>query len=240
MSTAQDHLLDELRMAAEGGRVRTSPFLAEERASALRHALRALGVACHVQGGVAGAHRRVITVRPDGVPDADVTLVAVGISAPIEPEDLHARLLEQGVDDDALGDCLNTEEGPACIIRSSEADGLPMHLVADGQERPLMRWPLDALPQGRERTFDRVVASLRADVIGAAAFGASRTWFAKGIRAGHVRIDGSTVGKAATLEAGSELWAEGLGRATLVQTHGLTKRGNVRVTLHVETPPSPR
>ena len=240
MSTAQDHLLDELRMAAEGGRVRTSPFLAEERASALRHALRALDVACHVQGGVAGAHRRLITVRPDGVPDADVALVAVGISAPIEPDDLRARLLEQGVNDDALGDCLNTEEGPACIIRSSEADGLPMHLVADGQERPLMRWPLDALPQGRERTFDRVVASLRADVIGAAAFGASRTWFAKGIRAGHVRIDGSTVGKAATLEAGSELWAEGLGRATLVQTHGLTKRGNVRVTLHVETPPSPR
>ena len=92
---------------------------------------------------------------------------------------------------------------------------------------------------GRTRTVDVVVPSLRVDVVGAKAFGASRSWFQKGIAGGKVRVAGSTAGKSTVVSVGDWIEADGLGRARCDEVLGTTRRGNVRVRLTVERGDTP-
>lgn len=82
--------------------------------------------------------------------------------------------------------------------------------------------------------IDAVVPSLRVDVLGARAFGVSRSYFAKGVAAGRVSVNGERAGKSATAAAGDEVFAAGLGRFYIVAETGATRRGNPKVTLRVE------
>jgi RNA-binding protein YlmH len=96
--------------------------------------------------------------------------------------------------------------------------------------------PVELAPAQRARSRERtaVVPSLRVDALGAKAFGVSREYFAKGIAAGRVRIDGRTVGKSAEADAGDAVWAEGLGRFRVAEVQGSTRRGNLKVRIEVE------
>jgi len=78
-----------------------------------------------------------------------------------------------------------------------------------------------------------VVPSLRVDVLGARAFGVSRSYFARGVGAGNVLVGGEPAGKAASVEPGQEVEAIGLGSFVLVSVDGATRRDNLRVTLAV-------
>ncbi|MBX3144100.1 MAG: hypothetical protein KF813_10120 [Trueperaceae bacterium] len=79
-----------------------------------------------------------------------------------------------------------------------------------------------------------VVPSLRVDVLGARAFGVSRSYFAKGIAAGSVSVAGKRAGHAATLAVGDEVQARALGAFKLVSVDGTTRRGNHKVSLSVQ------
>lgn len=92
----------------------------------------------------------------------------------------------------------------------------------------------DGAHDRRARIVDVVVPSMRVDVVGAKAFGASRSWFQKGIAGGKVRVGGTVAGKATVVEAGVWIEAAGLGRARCEEILGTTKRGNVKVRLLVE------
>lgn len=83
------------------------------------------------------------------------------------------------------------------------------------------------------RTLTAIVPSLRVDVLGARAFKVSRAYFAKGVAAGNVLIGGAKAGKSASVEAGQEVHAVGLGRFRLVSVDGTTRRENLKVTLAV-------
>ncbi|HLR46939.1 MAG TPA: hypothetical protein VK092_07250 [Deinococcales bacterium] len=78
-----------------------------------------------------------------------------------------------------------------------------------------------------------IVPSLRADVLGARAFGVSRSYFAKGIASGSVSIGGRPAGKSATVDPGETVSARELGSFELLSVDGTTKRGNFRVSLGV-------
>jgi RNA-binding protein YlmH len=99
----------------------------------------------------------------------------------------------------------------ACRVRPAGEAGI---------EVPLER----ARPGARERTRAAVVPSLRVDALGAKAFGVSRSWFAKGIAAGRVHVNGRVVGKSAEAAEGDEVWADGLGRFRVRAVHGETRR----------------
>ena len=75
--------------------------------------------------------------------------------------------------------------------------------------------------------------SLRVDVLGARAFGVSRSYFARGVGAGNVLGGGEPAGKAASVEPGQEVEAIGLGSFVLVSVAGATRRDYLRVTLAV-------
>lgn len=81
-----------------------------------------------------------------------------------------------------------------------------------------------------------MVPSLRVDVLGARAFGVSRSYFAKGVAAGSVSLRGSRASHAATLEVGDEVEAKTLGKFKLVSVDGTTRRGNYKVSLAVRRP----
>ncbi len=230
----------ELAEAVRGGRVASTTFLEEAEAAALLARLRRDGVACSAWGGMPAASRRIVTARPAQIPEAAPKFEAVKATASFAEEELLAALLAAGIERSDLGDAFATADGSVVLLTERSAKRVPDTLMIASVPVHLDRAPADEAGWGRGKQFDRVVASLRADVIGAAAFGASRTWFSKGVAAGKVRIDGERVGKASTLEVGSELWAEGLGRAILLEVLGTTKRGNVRVRLRTETPPDAR
>ncbi len=79
-----------------------------------------------------------------------------------------------------------------------------------------------------------IVPSLRVDVLGARAFKVSRAYFAKGVSAGRVSVDGTAAGKATSVEPGQRVVADGLGSFTLLSLDGETRRENLKVTLEVE------
>lgn len=75
--------------------------------------------------------------------------------------------------------------------------------------------------------------SLRVDVLGARAFGVSRAYFAKGVAAGRVGVNGVTAGKSAAVVHGDVVTAAGLGAFAVKSVDGETRRGNLKVTLEV-------
>src|SRR5688572_1133479 len=85
-------------------------------------------------------------------------------------------------------------------------------------------------------TVTAIVPSLRVDVLGARAFKVSRAYFAKGVAAGRVRVEGAVAGaasKATTADLGDRVIADGLGSFTVVSIDGTTRKGNLKVTLVV-------
>ncbi|NBC96019.1 MAG: hypothetical protein GVY27_06660, partial [Deinococcus-Thermus bacterium] len=153
-----------------------------------------------------------------------------------EPDEARAALRAAGLPAEALGDAVPHHDGLSVILVADVLEDVPGELRVRGRPVRPEPVPLERVAKGTVKTLQLVVPSLRADVLGAKAFGASRSWFGKGVAAGKVRVDGAAAGKSASLESGSELWAEGLGRARLLSVEGETRRGNRKVRVEVEKP----
>jgi RNA-binding protein YlmH len=227
---------ERLAQAARGGRVAHSPFLDDAEAAAVLAALRREGVAASAWGGRPAAARRVVTARPDQVPEARAQLTALYLPGVQDGEVAVAALRAAGLDGGDLGDAVRHADGVSVLATEEAARELPDVVRIGGRETAPEVVGVERATGGSVKTARLVVPSLRADVLGAKAFGASRSWFSKGVAGGKVRVDGHPAGKAATLETGSELWAEGLGRARLLSVEGETKRGNLKVVVEVEKP----
>lgn len=233
MSAARAEARDPLALAAaaRGGRVASSPFLDPEAADALAAALRRAGVGVSVDGGRPAAERRVVTAHPETVPHAGPRLVAVWFAGVRDEGTLRAAATAGRVEPDALGDVVVDADG-AAVVALAEAEAALLALRPAGTAGAIV--PLERLAQGRTRRREAVVPSLRVDALGAKAFGVSRSWFTKGIAAGRVHVNGVRAGKSAEAGAGDEVWADGLGRFRVLEVHGETRKGNLKVAIEVE------
>ena len=220
-----------LAAAARGGRVASSPFLEPSEADALAAELRREGVGVSVAGGLAAAERRVVTAHPEQVPQAGPRLTAVWFAGARDEGAVRAAATSAGVVGGALGDVVIDADGAAVVATADVLDAL-LRLRPAGEGG--IEVPLERLAQGRTRRRDAVVPSLRVDALGAKAFGVSRSWFTKGIAAGRVHVNGVRAGKSAEAAAGDEVWADGLGRFRVLEVHGETRRGNLKVAIEVE------
>lgn len=227
--------------AARGGRVASSGFLPPREADAAIARLRAEGVGVSADGGVAGAERRIVTAHPAELPTAGPRLAAVRFPDAFDPDDLRAALRAAGIDGGALGDARvgdagvsDARVGDEGVTIVTTAAALESVLAVRIGARPPVEASLATWPAARERTRAAVVPSLRVDALGARAFGVSRAYFAKGIAAGRVHVNGRTVSKSAEAAQGDEVWADGLGRFRVSAVHGETRRGNLKVTIEVE------
>lgn len=220
--------------AARGGRVAHTGFLEPTEADALIAALHAANVSVAVAGGVPGARRRLVVVYPEHVPEVTVPLTAVYLEGVDDVDEVRAAARAGGVDAAALGDAVRHQDGISVITLAPPPEALlALTRVAGRQVAPLIV-PLERVVSGSERQIEVVVPSLRVDVLGGKAFKVSRSYFAKGVAAGRVSVNGKRADKGATADEGDEVFAEGLGRFRVVRVEGRTRRGNLRVTLHAE------
>jgi RNA-binding protein YlmH len=225
---------ETLARAARGGRVAHTAFLEPPDADALVASLRAAGVAVSVDGGVSAARRRVVVARPEHVPEATVGMAAVYFEGVEDADALRVAARAAGVDPATIGDAVRHQDGISLITLAPPPE--PLLTLARVAGRPVtpLPVPLERVAGGSERELEVVVPSLRVDVLGGKAFRVSRSYFAKGIAAGRVRLNGDRADKGATAGVGDEVYAEGLGRFRIVRVEGQTRRGNLRVTLHAE------
>jgi RNA-binding protein YlmH len=95
---------------------------------------------------------------------------------------------------------------------------------------------LDELPINQEELTVKTdtVASLRLDAVLCTAFGLSRTKAAELIEAGRVNLDyHPCIQPAKELNEGALLSVRGLGRAKLLETGGVSKKGRIFVRIGV-------
>jgi RNA-binding protein YlmH len=227
--------LERLAQAALGGRVLHTGFLEPEDSSRLVRALVERGVRASAWGGFPGARRRVVTAFPTHVPEAGTQMAALYLAGVADASAARASLLAAGVPRELLGDAIIHQEGVSFVV--AEPPDRRLLEVAEAAGRPVepRLVPLERTVKGDLRRLGAVVPSMRVDVLGAKGFRVSRSYFAKGVAGGKVSVNGRRAGKSSSAEAGDEIYAEGLGRLRVLSVDGETRRGNVKVTLEVET-----
>lgn len=226
--------LETLSRAVRGGRVAHTTFLEPEEASLLSSKLRESGANVHASGGYTGAKRRVVTAFPEHIPSADTPLCALYVANLQDEAELTAALRSEGIEKDLIGDILSHQEGLSVVLLpDAKAKGLGLTHVG-GRPVSVQEVSLERLARGKERTQQIIVPSLRVDVLGAKAFRVSRAYFAKGIAGGRVSVNGALASKSSTATLGDEIYAEGLGRFTIKDLQGETRKGNIKVFVYVE------
>lgn len=205
-----------------------------DEAAALARELRAAGVGVALSGGVTGARRRVVTAFPEHIPSADAPLAALYVAGVPSEGELLAALAAAGVPRSSVGDTVPHQDGLSVVLlKSAKEAALALRDVAGRPVTP-QEVPLGRLERGGRKAVQVIVPSLRVDVLGAKAFRVSRSYFSKGVAGGQVSVNGRAASKASSAEPGDEVNASGLGRFTVVQVQGETKRGNLKVLLEVE------
>ncbi len=228
-----DSISDYLIEGVERGSVRQSKFLSAQDSALVVRSLREQGLNVRADGGYPGARRRLVIAAPASVPSPSPKVELWEVDATVEPDVLTGTLQRLRIAEDEIGDCIQLHDSLVVALTSDAAAALPETLsVASVEVHPRRFESAERL--GATQHMQRVLAAMRADAIGAAAFGVSRTYFSKGAIAGNVYVDGQRANKSTQLEIGSELYAEGLGRVTLRELLGTTKRGNQRAVLEVE------
>ena len=219
--------------AARGGRVKSTSFLEPDEAASLAAKLREAGVGVHSDGGYAGARRRVVTAFPEHIPEASVALAALYYEG-VQEADLRVALQRSGLGEGSLGDVLEHQGGVTVVVLAADkGEALTLTHVA-GQSVAPQEVELSRLGRGSRKAQQVVVPSLRVDALGAKAFKVSRSYFSKGIASGRVRVNGEVAGKSSSAAQGDEVYAEGLGRFSVAEVLGETKKGNLKITLEVE------
>ena len=202
-----------------------------EDAAKLAARLREADVGVHVSGGFPGARRRVVTAFPDHIPEATTPLKVYYAAEAFDEGEFRVGLL-QHLEDADIGDIVAHQEGLSAVTLGKAE--LPNLVRVSGKSVGLEQIPLERIASGSRKTQLVVVPSLRVDALGAKAFGVSRSYFSKGVKAGNVTVNGLTVGKSGSAEAGDEVYAEGLGRFSITSVAGETRRGNLKVNIEIE------
>ena len=222
----------QLEQAALGGRVKSTVFLEPDEAASLAAKLREAGLGVHSDGGYVGARRRVVTAFPEHIPEASAALTAL-YYADVDEDELRVALHRAGLEA-SLGDALSHQDGVTFVVLAADKARASEVTHVLGREVTPQEVDTAQLGRGSRKELLVIVPSLRVDALGAKAFKVSRSYFSKGVAGGRVRINGETAGKSSSAEKGDEVYAEGLGRFTVQEVLGETKKGNLKVTLEIE------
>ncbi len=223
-----EKIAQKLIKGVDGGRVNHTDFLEPDDAAMLNARL-SDNASISLDGGFSGASRRVLTAFPEHIPNASTELVTVYF-ADGSVDKLRDLLFSKSISPNHIGDVVPHFDGSAAVLLATETETLQslseLSIIDAGDIR-----------QGKTREELIIAPALRVDALGAKAFKVSRSYFSKGIQNGKVFVNGKVVGKAATVEVGDEVFADGLGRYQVVEVRGETKKGNQKVLLNVEMSP---
>ena len=198
------------------------------------------GFAFH--GGFDDAQRKMLFFLPEWQEEPDIDNTICHISSKIyETESVSHRdvlgsLMGMGVARETIGDILVTENTVHVLAASEVADFLLTSWDSAGRVHLAPQLAaLDALPHiaPRVREIRDTVAALRLDAVIASGFSLSRARAAEIVEAGAVQLNYRTCAKGTqTVCEGDTISVRGMGKFTVAQIGGTTKKGRVFITLH--------
>ena len=219
-----------------------SRFLTPTEAKSISgHFAHRRGITLSFEGGYEGAERtRAVFHNQDwGGYDRAGLLAALKIE--YRPQDILGHrdilgaLMALGMERDTIGD-ITAGEGYATLVCLPELGRyIAENLTKAGRVGiSVSEISLDELPVKQENLTEKTdtVASLRLDAVMCAAFGLSRTKAAELIAAGLVQLDYQVcLQPAKEVKEGAVISIRGLGRAKLLETGGVSRKGRLYVRI---------
>ena len=198
------------------------------------------------RGGYEGAERQIALFLPDYLDeklyeeDEEFPICAVRCHYRVEDRPTHrdflGSLMGLGIRREMVGDLLVSEGSCDLLLRREIRDFVLQNYVSSGRTHvkteaiPLAHLHL---PEQQRQEIVGTVAALRLDSVVAVAFRLSRTKAAEQIRSGRVEVNWRPCEKGDhTCAEGDRITVRGLGKCTLKEIGGLSKKG--RITIRAE------
>lgn len=237
------HVLDKHEQCARRNIPAATGFLSPGAQRSARELLQAGGIreGFSFLGGYEGAERRVLVFLPEWMEEADGEDYLALLRCTFRKEDtlthrdLLGALMALGITRETLGDILVSQGSADLIVTREIAPYLLQDLTAAGRVKlSVAEEPLGALrvPEQKVKLIRDTVATLRLDAVTASGFSLSRAKAQELIAAGRVQLDHRETTKAdAPVEEGSVISARGLGKFTVDEVGGKSKKGRTALTL---------
>ena len=199
----------------------------------------------HFFGGVSGAERQVLCYVPEYyIPedyflseDSPIAAIRAEISSydTLTHRDFLGSLMGQGIKREVLGDLFVTKEYCDIVVLREMQKYLLDNLFSVGRAKVNVR-PISlaelVVPQQKVKVIHDTIASMRLDSIVASGFQMGRSKAAGLICAGKAEVNHVlTVKPDKLLEEGDKVSVRGLGKLTVKEVRGQTKKGRLAVTL---------
>ena len=216
-------------------------FLEPPMEIACRAAANFAGCEVAFEGGYEGAERRMAGFYAGGAEALSFPIRRLRVDwnaryGSIGHRDILGALMGLGIERETLGDIAMLKEGALLFVHEDMADYVAANLESCGRAKVRIS-PCGeevAPPEPEGTLLYRTVPSQRLDAVLAAACDLSRQKAQEMIRAELVKVDHAVETRAdARLEAGSLVSARGLGRFSVQEVAGLTRKGRVGLRLFV-------
>lgn len=200
---------------------------------------------CHFFGGFEGAERKVLCYIPDYYTpeeyffseDSPVTAIRAQISAydSLTHRDFLGSLMGQGIKREVLGDLLVTKEACDILVLREMQKYLLDNLFSVGRAKVTVHGielsELDP-PEQKVKVINDTVASLRLDSILSSGFQLGRSKASSYITGGKTELNHVlTIKPDKLIEEGDKISVRGLGKITLKEIRGNTKKGRIAITV---------
>lgn len=200
---------------------------------------------CHFFGGFDAAERKLLCYIPDYYDpeeyvrseDSPVTAIRAEISAfdKLTHRDFLGSIMGLGIKRETLGDILVTKDHCDILVLREMQKYLLDHLVSVGRAKVnVSTIALSELevPEQKVKSITDTVASMRLDGIVASGFSLGRSKASAYITAGRTEVNHILCLKPdKTVEEGDVISVRGLGKLTVKEIRGQTKKGRISVTL---------
>lgn len=196
---------------------------------------------CYFYGGFETAERQMIGVAPYHLENEDFPMnvlqvnVKVGMGKPLTHRDYLGALLGLGIERDTIGDIVIKPFGAYIIANDSMISYISSQLLSIGRyqniELQVIPFSQMVIDPPEVKIYETTVASLRLDVIVAAAFGLSRGLSTKLIQSEKVKCNGIIGNHKQLIKEGDRITVRGHGKIKLKQINGVTKKDRLHITI---------
>ncbi len=196
---------------------------------------------CFFYGGFETAERQVLGIAPYDIQEEDFPIMALevrvktGIGKLLTHRDYLGALLGLGIERDTIGDIVIKPFGAYIIASESMISYISSNLLSVGRyqniEQQIIPFSQLVIDPPQVKIYETTVASLRVDVIVAAAFGLSRGTCTKLIQAERVKCNGIMSTNKQLIKEGDHITVRGYGKIKLKQINGLTKKDRLHITI---------
>lgn len=196
---------------------------------------------CYFYGGFETAERQMIGVAPYHLENEDFPMsvlqvnVKIGVGKALTHRDYLGALLGLGIERDTIGDIVIKPFGAYIVASESMISYISSQLLSIGRyqniELQVIPFSQMVIDPPEVKIYETTIASLRLDVIVAAAFGLSRGISTKLIQSEKVKCNGIIGNHKQLIKEGDRITVRGHGKIKLKQINGVTKKDRLHITI---------